>query len=95
MNEVTAVASDADGVGWVRLGVRGTIPPGAFSEVDGATAEVTEVFTVTVSGITFMPEDPERLEPGVDVRVKRSNGGVYARPVSESDRGERGGSGGE
>lgn len=81
--------SDGDGVGWVRLGVRGMVPPGAGGDIGmGVESEVAEDMTIPVDGITFVPQDPEPLEPGMGVFVTRfmNRPGEYARPLDEYRR---------
>lgn len=80
--------SDGEDVGWIRLGVRGMVPPGAASEVPGSTAELTEDMTLDVHGITLVPQDTDGLEPGMELIVTRPMGrkGEYARPLAEHRR---------
>lgn len=78
--------SESEEVGWVRLGVRGMVPPGAARKVSGSTAEVSEDGTVNVHGITFVPQDSEALEPGTEVYLKRWKRIEWARPLDEYQR---------
>lgn len=74
-------------VGWIRLGVRGMVPPGAAGKVPDSTGRVSEDGTVTVHGITFVPTE-DGLDPGTEVYVTRLMGarGEYARPLAEYER---------